>query len=162
MRLNLLNQTVIVSTAILQAGLTNLNPRFGVAHRVNDKTFKYADTGDVLNAVLVERVDLGELFATIPQDITGFEFQDSPDAPVELKANQSIDLMTQVYPVISETPEPSRSDDTLALFFDQWKRVVGISDLNRYEVDLSSSGDYLIIDARNAVLFKGSVQVKIK
>jgi hypothetical protein len=162
MRLNLFNQTVIVSSAVHQAGLTNLNPRFGTVHPINDKSFKYAVSGDALNAVLVERVDLGELFATIPQDITGFEFKDSLTTPDALNEKLSIDLLTQEYPVIAQEADQLSPGDSLGLLFSQWKRVVGLNGLSLSEVDLSSFEDYMTIDARNAVLFKGTVQVKIK
>lgn len=162
MRLNLINQTVIVSLAVRQAGLTNLNPRFGSACAVNEKSFKYASTGDALNAVLVERVDLGELFANIPQDITGFEFADSVTTPDALQEKLAVDLMFHEQPVIAQEAEQVSPGDELARLFVQWKRVVGLNGLPTHEVDLSSFEDYMTIDARNAVLFKGTVQVKIK
>jgi hypothetical protein len=162
MRLNLLNQTVIMSVAVLQAGLSNLSPRFGSAVAVNDKLFKYAATGDGLNAVLVERVDLAELFDKVPQDITGFTFQDSIQSPFELQASLNIDLLTQEYPVVAPVTEQLGPDDALGVLFTQWKRVVGLDSLARSEVELSTSDDYMNIDARNALLFKGMVQVKIK
>lgn len=162
MRLNLLNQTVLMSSAILSAKLIGLNPRFGVTSIVNDKVFKFADTGDNRNAVLVERVDLGELFDKIPQDITGFTFTDALGDPTNVQALLGVDMTRQEYPVIPFSLESQAPEDELGTFFSQWTRVVGLNDLKRHEVELSSSEDYLIVNARNAVLFKGTVQIKIK
>lgn len=162
MRLNLLNQTVIVAAAISQAELSNLNPRFGSAHPVNDKSFKFAAAGDALNAVLVERLDLGEFFDKIPQDITGFTFETSITGFETLSDKIKVDQLTQEYPVDNLSFDEAGPEDVLGVFFVQWKRVVGLSDLKRSEVELSSSDDYMTVDARNALLYKGSVQVKIK
>lgn len=162
MRLNLLNRTVLMSTALQQVNLPQLNPRFGTVHPVNDKVFKFADMSDRLNAVLVERVDLGELFDKIPQDLTQFTFTETIEDHYMVQDLLGIDEFKQEYPVIASVVELQAFEDELGTFFLQWKRVIGLNSLERSEVELSSSGDHMTINARNAVLFKGTVDVKIK
>lgn len=162
MRLNLLNQTVIVAAAVAKAGLVNMTPRFGATTAVNERAFKYAVTGDPSNALMIERVSLNELFDNIPQDITGFTFETPAVLVADVHEKLGVDFAVQESPVDMLAFEEIGPEDTLGELFLKWKRVVGLSDLKRSEVDLSSFEDYMFIDARNAVLFKGTVQVKIK
>lgn len=162
MRLNLINSSVIVSSAMTTAGLTHINTRFGEARALNDEVFKYAHL-DPLNAVVVQRVSLNDLFDGIPQDITGIEFGGTGYSDLtELHQKLGMDgvlLEPSIDAVTHDSPLP---EDALGVFFVQWKRLVGLNGLERSEVALSTFDDHMIIDARNAVLYKGTVDVKIK
>lgn len=162
MRLNLINSSVIVSSAMAAANIAHINPRFGEARALNDEVFKYAHL-DQLNAVVVERVSLNDLFDGIPQDITGITFGESGYADLtELHQKLGTDGVLIEPSIDAVTYDESRPEDALGVFFVQWKRLIGLNGLERSEVDLSTFGDHMTINARNAVLYKGSVEVKIK
>jgi hypothetical protein len=163
MRLNLLNQTVIVTGALSHAGLTQMNPRFGEAQAVNKDLFKYSMASDPSSNALIARVDLGVLFEGLPLDISHIAFEESLGGDVsQLNGQLGIDPMTAQYPVETSDYELIPESDELGQHFVNWTRMVGIGDLPRAQVDLSVLDDCLIVDARRAVVYKGVVQIKIK
>lgn len=162
MRLNLINSSVIVSSAMAVANLGHINPRFGTGRALNHEVFKYSHL-DPRNAVVVERVSLNDLFGGIPQDITGIEFGESGSADLtELHQKLGSDGVLIEPSIDAVGYDEPRPEDALGAFFVQWKRLVGLNGLERSEVDLSTFEDHMTIDARNAALFKGTVEVKIK
>lgn len=162
MRLNLINKAVIAAAAIQKRPTTLLSPVFGETYRVNDKTFKFADSVNPSLNILIDRVDLGELFKGVVVDISKLEFNDPP-------ANTKSKWCTDVSNPLMETPqcvdlvpELTSDNDPLGNLFRQWKRLVGLGGLQRIEVDLSVLDDFLTIDARDAIVYRGLVRVKYK
>ncbi|MNM24598.1 hypothetical protein D3C81_350310 [compost metagenome] len=158
MRLNLFNQSVIVGSALQDCAL---NPRFGQVTPAGSKGFKFTPLGDTRNAFMVERVDLGELFKNIPQDITGvvYKAHKAVDAPLLLMKLNFDDTARE--PLLdSEDPVFSEADE-LTRYFEIWCEVVGIRDLPRYAVELGLAEGNLIVDASKATLYKGQVTVKV-
>lgn len=163
MRLNLLNQTVIVASAVKHAGLTQMTPRFGDVRAVNQDLFKYSLTSDPSSNVLIKRVDLGELFKGLPQDISQITFQASVGGDTQtLNERLNLDLTTSQYPVELTDYEQVDPTDELGQHFVNWTRLVGIGDLKRSEVELSTLDDSLIVEAHRSVVYKGAVSIKIK
>lgn len=159
MRLNVMNPATLVSAALARAGVSNVNPRFGLIRRVNPNVFKYTSGED---ALLVERVDLSTLFGKIPQDISGITFDLSQTGGESLLSKVNVDALVEEPPVLLSVAAEKGPAGSLETFFNQWKRLVGLNVLETQEVDLSESDGYMTIDATNALMFKGSVKVKIK
>lgn len=160
MRLNILNKTVVVTSALKKAKVKNMNPKQGGVFPVNADTFRYSVFDGVDSAVVVERVDLGELFKTIPQDITGIEFGETELTDLSFLMGQlNLDESKEECIVDNSFPEQA-SESLYSEVFEKWKRFVGISDLPRSEVELSMADTNLFIDAKNATLYKGIVSVK--
>jgi hypothetical protein len=163
MRLNILNQAAVVRAACSQADNVELNPRFGETLQISPETFKYSALGNPSKSLLIARVSLNELFDKFPQDITGFEFKDpAPFDSARLESTSEIDPTVQEYILDNNPYETVPETDVLGTHFCNWKRLVGLTSLTRSEVDLSSDGDYMLIDARNATIHRGTVSVKIK
>jgi hypothetical protein len=161
MRLNCLNRTIIVGGSLERLRITDLNPRFGLALELDANTFKYSVLGNEgTKGVIIDKVSLNDLFDGIPQDITGinFDFVTGSVAP-----GFDIDLAVEE-PIIDDVPleEPGAHDDALSVHFCNWKRLVGLNDLSRAEVDLGTADDYLYVEARKSTIYRGSVAIKIK
>lgn len=162
MRLNLINKAVIAAAAIQKRPTTLLSPVFGETHRVNDKTFKFADAINPSLNILIDRVDLGELFKGVIVDISKLEFNDPPaNAESEWQPEVSNPLM-ETPQCVGLLPEVESDSDPLGNLFRRWKRLVGLGGLQRVEVDLSVLDDFLTIDARDAIVYRGLVRVKYK
>lgn len=163
MRLNVINQTAVVRAACLAGQVTNLNPRFGHTLQLNDAAFKYTVMGDPKETLMIERVDLEQLFFNIPQDITPYSFEESVGGDLsELEMYAGIDSTEQESVLETASYEVLDPADVLGQHFVNWKRLVGLNSLNRAEVELGVLGDYLIIDARYATVYRGTVSVKFK
>lgn len=163
MRLNLLNRTVIVTDAVTQAGLTQMNPRFGSVQSVTKDLFKFSCATDPSNNVLVEKVDLGVLFEGIPQSLCGLSFEPSLGGDTHaLNQKLGIDPLVDNPAVDTSGYEQVAEGDELGELFVNWLRLVGISDLSRDQVDLGVLDEHMTVDARRSVLYKGTVEVKIK
>jgi len=161
MRLNIINRTAIVYSAMRQANVLDMSPRFGTVTPLSDEAFKYSLVGVPQEALIVERVSLEELFRDIPQDITGITFSDVPEASQEVDT----DIVMGRNPDTEESvvvPGYEVGADEYSVHFCNWKRLVGISDLPRSEVNLALLDDQLIIDAAYSTLYRGSVSVKVK
>lgn len=163
MRLNILNQAAVVKAACDQAGNETLNPRFGEVFPISAETFKYSALGNPTNSLLIARVSLNALFDKFPQDITGFEFK-TPAAfdMARVESTGEVDPAVQENIIDNIPYETVPETDVLGTHFCNWKRLVGLTSLTRAEVDLSSTDDYMLIDARNATIHCGTVSVKIK
>lgn len=163
MRLNLINRTVIAAGALKKHESITLSARFGKAHRLDDKSFKFADPLIHERNVLIERVDLGELFKGVIIDISKLEFNDPPSPDVDSKWHEpECDLLMAEPMMIDGLPDTTSPADPLGKFFSQWKRLIGLGGLTRVEVELSTLDDFLTIDARNATVYCGSVRIKYK
>lgn len=163
MRLNLINKTSIVDTVRVRRNLTQIESRFGQVRQVSADKFKFALIKDPAVSILVERVDLGELLRDIPQDITKFTFDEPKDV------DESVyELMAPANPFLAEPyllpyeAEALAPGDERGALFAKWKRLVGLRDLSRSEVELGVLGDYLIVDASNAAVYRGEIQIKFK
>lgn len=163
MHLNLLNQTVIVSGAILSIENSNLNPRFGVVHAVNRKVFKYTPTHDCHNVTLVERVSLEELFNGIPQDVSNLTYHAELEQLGDpLLHHLSTDYSTEEPVVLEDGGDFIDPSDRLGHYFLLWKKLVGLTGLYRNEVDLYHDEVYLFADASKSKLFTGVVKIKFQ
>lgn len=163
MRLNVINTSAVVALAASTAGCKLSNGRFGAVTQLSDRTFKYVFTGVRKDVLLVERIDLAELFKDLPQDITGLTHQpDSVAGSVDIAAALRIDATHQEPPFIQGEPTETREGDELGALFHLWQAFVGLYGLSRHEVDLSTVENILYIDARNATVFRGTVAVKFK
>lgn len=122
---------------------------YGSVVGVNEKLFKF--TGGAV-PLYIKKVRLADLFAGVPQSVVGVEFGDVvTDMPPEAPS------------IVSEGfPDSVVASDTLGVHFTNWKRLVGLYDLPREEVDLGQDGDYLVVDARKATLYTGYVIIKIQ
>lgn len=163
MQLNLINKTSIVDTVRVRRNLTLIESRFGQARQVTEDKFKFSLIKDPSVSILVQRVDLGELLRDVPQDITKFTFGEPPEAdPAVYK------LVAPTNPFLAEPwlteyePEAIATDDERGLLFAKWKRLVGLRDLSRAEVELHVLGDFLIVDATNAAVYRGEIHIKFK
>lgn len=161
MNLNMINLSRIVGLAASGGSYKSFNTRYGSASQVNEATFKYTPPEGPALAILIRRVDLGELFKGIPQDISDLD-------TLPVSANLSDDWNTKlgtdpVYcePVFVDEAEDLLPSDLPGALFQRWKAMIGLSGLYRREVDLSLAGNVLHIDARNAVLYRGVVDVLV-
>ena len=161
MRLNCLNRTIIVGGSLERLHINDLNPRFGLALELDSATFKYAVLGNEgTKGVIIDKVSLNDLFDGVPQDITGINF-----GSVIGSIAPGFDIDPSVEePIIDDVPceEPGPHDDEMTTHFCNWKRLVGLSDLSRAEVDLGTADDYLYVEARKSTIYRGSVAIKIK
>lgn len=157
MRLNLFNQSVIVGAAMRTCAL---NPRFGQVTAAGGQSFKFTPLGDTRNAFMIERVDLGELFKGIPQDISQVVYKAHPavDAPFILS---KLNFDEAVREPLLDSDDPVFSEDEHTRLFEVWCELVGLRDLPRYTVELGLIDDHLVIDASKATLYKGQVLVKV-
>jgi hypothetical protein len=159
MRLNCFNKTLLVATAMEQQGIDGLNPRFGTGRSVSDDVFSYVENGAVGSGLMIKKVDLGELFKGIPQDISGLTF-----GVPEVVSLQSVDDL--VDPRVEESlVSPTGVDNTgtadeMSILFFNWLRLVGLSDLTRFEVELGTTEGYLHVTARRATYYRGTVIIK--
>ena len=163
MHLNLLNQTVIVSGAILSAEHSDVNPRFGVSHAVNNRVFKFTPTHECHHVTLIERVSLEELFGGIPQDVSTLTYHGELEQAGEgLLAHLNTDYTTEEPVVLEDGGDFIDPSDKLGHYFLLWKKLVGLTGLYRNEVDLCHDEEYLYADASKAKLFTGVVKIKFK
>jgi hypothetical protein len=158
MRLNCFNKTLLVAKAMEQQGIEGVNPRFGAGRSVSDTVFSYLELGGSGSGQLIDKVDLGELFKDIPQDITGLTFGTSE--LINLQDIQDlVDSRVEESIVVGEEPLTDQSDELTGLFYN-WLRLVGLSDLSRFEVDLGTSEGYLHVTAQRATYYRGTVIIK--
>lgn len=167
MRMNILPQSLVVGLALQSVNRPDINPRLGTSLSINEDVFKFTSSMDVRQGAIVEKIDLSVLFADIPQSLVGIKFKDS--ALVDLsKVEAGVDTVkgfsstTAEYPVDNNTPETVPATDALGVLFCQWKRLVGLTGLLRHEVSLSTVGETLFVEARNAAQFKGSVSISLQ
>lgn len=162
MRLNLINRTMIVAAALDNKPVPKLAPRFGDAVRVDDQSFKFSTVLDPGTNILVQRVNLAELFAGIPLDISDKEFNTPPEFD-SFPDCVAVEDGFKAEPLLCESMDVYTSPiDTSGKMFEQWKRLVGLSGLPRIEVDLSTLDGYLTVDARDSVIYCGLVRIKYK
>lgn len=122
---------------------------YGTVVSVNDEMFKFTNSTGPL---FLKKVRLVDLFAGIPQSVVGIEFGDVVT-----------EMPSEAPTIVSEGfPDSVLVDDTLGVHFTNWKRLVGIYDLPREEVDLGQTEDYMVVDARKSVLYSGCVVIKIQ
>lgn len=159
MRLNCFNKTLLVAAAMEQQGIDGLNPRFGTGRSVSDDVFSYVEQGTVGAGLMIEKVDLGELFKGIPQDISGLTF--GMPEPVNLQPlDDLVDSRVEESIVVLGGVDQTGTADELSILFFNWLRLVGLSDLTRFEVELGISEGYLHVTARRATYYRGSVIIK--
>lgn len=162
MRLNLLNRTTIVGEALKQKPVPKLTARFGDVSRVDGSCFKASAVLDPATNILIQRVDLSEMFANVPLDISELEFNNPPgfdSVPEIVNVEDGFKEEPMLVEFAGITVNPK---DKLGEMFSQWKRMVGLSGLPRSEVELSTLDDYLTVDARDAVIYCGLVRIKYK
>lgn len=116
---------------------------------VNHTTFKYTVAAGPL---YINKVDLTSLFNGIPQSVVGIEFGDV----VQELALEAPEWVSESF------PDSVPAMDTLGVHFCNWKRLAGLYDLSREEVELSQMEEFLIIEAKRAMLYRGLVAVKIQ
>jgi hypothetical protein len=122
---------------------------YGTVTPVNDKLFKFVNANGPL---FIKKVDLGKLFDNTNQSVVDIEFGDC-----------ITEMPTGAPEIVSEGfPDSVPAMDTLGVHFTNWKRLVGLYDLPREEVDLCLMEGVMIIDARRAVLYSGIVSVFIE
>jgi len=159
MRLNCFNKTLLVAKAMEQQGIDGLNPRFGVGRSVSDNIFTYVEQGTVGAGLMIEKVDLGELFKGIPQDISGITFGE-PEQGDLLPLEGLVDgCVEEPIITLTDADQAEPGDEVSQLFFN-WMRLVGLSDLGRFEVELGTSDGYLYVTARRATYYRGTVAIK--
>jgi hypothetical protein len=159
MRLNCFNKTLLVATAMEQQGIDGLNPRFGVGRSVSDDAFSYVEQGAVGAGLIIEKVDLGELFKGIPQDISGLTFGMPEQADLQAVDALVDGCVEESIVTLSAIDQTGGGDDLSILFFN-WMRLVGLSDLTRFEVELGTSEGFLYVTARRATYYRGTVVIK--
>lgn len=161
MRLNVINRTAIVLSAMLRSGITDMSPRFGTVTPLSEQAFKYALIGLPREALIIERVSLEELFRDIPQDITGIVFNEAPEGS-EANLDEVVGRDIALQDPLVDYSGYETGTDEYSILFCNWKRLVGLSDLPRNEVTLALLDDHLVIDATSSTLYRGSVSVKVK
>lgn len=164
MRLAIINPACIMRDALGVLGLppTDVNPTLVSYQSIDSKTCKVFSSQDPEDGILLEKIDLGELFRGIPQSIAGLTFDDSD--VVDLSAYEkvvSVDLLVNAPKLDNQNYEKAPEGDYLGMLFCRWKRLVGIVTLFRNEVNLSVLDNVLTIEANNSALFTGSLTVKI-
>lgn len=163
MRLNVINTSSVVALAASTACCKLSSSRFGTLTQINDKVFKYVFTGARKEVLLIERIDLAELFAGLPQDISEMDAHVPTPTTlgVDILMALGIDPTQQESPFIDGEPTAGRDGDDLGNLFHIWQAYVGLYGLSRHEVELSTVDNILYIDARNATMFRGMLPVKI-
>lgn len=159
MRLNCFNKTLLVATAMEQQGIDGLNPRFGAGRSVSEDMFSYVEQGSVGAGLIIEKADLGELFKGIPQDISGLTFGMPEQTNLQL-VDDLVDGRVEESIVTLSAIDRTGSGDDLSILFFNWMRLVGLSDLTRFEVELGTSEGYLYVTARRATYYRGTVVIK--
>jgi hypothetical protein len=159
MRLNCFNKTLLVAAAIEQQGIDGLNPRFGTGRSVSDNVFSYVEPGTVGGGLIIEKVDLGELFKGIPQDISGLTF--GVPEPANLQPlDDLVDSRVEECIITLASVDKTGTADELSILFFNWLRLVGLSDLTRFEVELGAGEGYLHVTASRATYYRGTVIIK--
>jgi len=159
MRLNCFNKTLLVAAAMEQQGIDGLNPRFGTGRSVSDNVFSYVEPGVVGAGLMIEKVDLGELFKGIPQDISGLTFG-LPESVNLQSLDELVDSRVEESIITLSAIDQTGVADELSILFFNWLRLVGLSDLTRFEVELGTSEGYLHVTARRATYYRGTVIIK--
>lgn len=160
MHLNLVNLSSIVALAVSTVPCKDVNSRFGAVAKVNDEVFKYTTMGSIKDTLFIKRVDLGELFQDIPQDITELTYTPgSTLGAVNLMEALNFNPLKVDSPLIDEEVVFSETNDPLAHLFTKWVSLVGIGHLPRHEVELSTVDNILYIDASHATVYRGVVSV---
>lgn len=159
MRLNCFNKTLLVAAAMEQQGIDGLNPRFGTGRSVSDNVFSYVEHGTVGSGLMIEKVDLGELFKGIPQDISGLTFGMPEEGSLQL-VDELVDNRVEESLVVLDSIDRTGMQDDMSILFYNWLRLVGLSDLTRFEVELGTSEGYLHVTARRATYYRGTVIIK--
>lgn len=163
MRLNVINASSVVALAASTAACKLSNSRFGTVSQISDKVFKYVFSGARKEVLLIERIDLAELFADLPQGISEMDAHVRTPTVVgaDILAALGIDATQQESPFVDGEPTEGHAEDELGNLFHIWQAYVGLYGLSRQEVDLSTVDNILYIDARNATMFRGVLTVKI-
>lgn len=162
MRLNLINTTRIVAGALANKHVPKLTARFGEVSRVDDNAFKFSAVLDPGTNIMVQRINLADLFDGIPLDISDKEFN-TPPVVGEFPDCIAVKDGFKEEPMLTESMDVYLpAIDVLGQMFEKWKRLVGLSGLPRIEVDLSTLDDYLTVDARDSVVYCGLVRIKYK
>jgi len=159
MRLNCFNKTLLVAMAMEQQGIDGLNPRFGTGRSVSDNVFSYVEQGSAGAGLLIDKVDLGELFKGIPQDISGLTFG-APETANLQPIDDLVDSHVAESLVVLDNVDYADAADEMSVLFFNWLRFVGLSDLTRFEVELGTSDGYLHVTARRATYYRGTVVIK--
>jgi hypothetical protein len=159
MRLNCFNKTLLVAAAMEQQGINGLYPRFGTGRSISDHVFSYVAPGTVGVGLMIEKVDLGELFKGIPQDISGLIFG-LPELVNLQSLDELVDSRVEESIIVMDGIDQTGAADDLSILFFNWLRLVGLSDLTRFEVELGTSDGYLHVTARRATYYRGTVIIK--
>ena len=161
MRLSIISSTSIARDLFSMSGIKNANPTLMQFSNVNDKTFRGVYNGDVSQSVLINKIDVEKLFKNIPQSLVGLTFTD-----VE---TTDLSMMDDVYDIDPNTNVPKIDNGNyevgsteLEKLFCNWKRLVGIHNLNCSEVRLSKQDKVLIIDTTPSLYYTGNITVTVE
>lgn len=163
MQLNVINTSSLIALAASTGACGAINTRFGNVAQLNDDVFKYVVTGNRKDVLLINRIDLMELFKDIPQDISDLTYTpNSPDPLTDLGDKFGLDSALQEPPLFPGDSLDMTNEDELNKAFALWQAFAGIPALPRRDVELSSIGNVMYIDARHAVAFRGILSVTYK
>ena len=160
MRVALLNTAAIINNTLSAENLVGFNPNRLTFLNVNKDLFKIEDPGTPLHALLVKKIDLGELFCHTPVDLRGLTFTDSGAIDLTAwKETLGVDTLENLPKLDNEPQEGIPEDDSLGQHFLQVKRLTGLVTLSRSEVSLSLLNNVMTIETQNAVLYTGKLDV---
>lgn len=156
MRLNNMNDRIVKTVLLSGKGDANayaITPvstsQFGIKHIVNDNTNK-----------LINKIDLGLLFSGIPQSIVDIDFSETNTVGSDPYLTKLKEYGAVHYPDI-DNEYMEEVPGELGTAFCNWKRLVGIHDLNYNEVSLSVMGGNMTIHITGSKKYTGDIMVRI-
>ncbi|ASU03600.1 hypothetical protein RISINGSUN_70 [Erwinia phage vB_EamM_RisingSun] len=160
MRVAIMNTAAIINNTLSADKQEGFNPNLLSLMNVSEKLFKIESPSTNTHALLVEKIDLGELFCNTPIDLRGLTFTDSP--AVDLTGwtqSLNVDIFQNLPKLDNEEWEYIADEDVLGKHFLNAVRLTGLVTLSRTEVSLSVLDNVMTIEADNAMLYKGKVDV---
>lgn len=160
MRLAIMNTAAIINNTLSADQQKGFNPNTLSLVDATAKTFKIVSPVYQQHSLLVDKIDLGALFMNTPLDLSGLTFNDAPAVDFSaLMTKLSVDLVDNM-PKLNDQPfDPIDPTDELGVHFQQVQRLTGLITLQRHEVSLSRLDNVMTIEATNAMLYTGKVDV---
>ena len=160
MRVAIMNTAAVINNTLSTDKQKGFNPNLLTLMKVSDTLFKIESPDTNSHALLVNKIDLGELFCNTPIDLRGLTFADSPNVDLTTwTASLNVDEVRNLPKLDNGEWEFIDDSDELGKHFLNVKRLTGLVTLSRSEVSLSVFEGVMTIEANNAMLYTGSIDV---
>lgn len=160
MRVAIMNNAAIINNTLSALKQTGFNPNLLSFLNVNKDLFKIEEANTPLHALLVNKINLGELFCNTPIDLRGLTFAETGVVDLsDWQEKLGLDVVANLPKLDNESWEAVTEGDELGQHFLNMKRLTGLVTLSRNEVSLSLSENVMTVEATNSLLYTGSVDV---